>query len=302
MKFTNKIIKRMIAIQEFVESANTLSRIYIKYEKEEITKENVSDRGNIYKEYCSSLYNLISAIKGSKEFFADDKNNYLKFEKKINEKYITDDHNFYNKIGYEVTLYKILEEIRHKNNHYQKDDNDEIILFDAYVDFDKLEDLRRIVNELFYKTYNQIDKKEIKKIILSMPKIKYSLNKLNKKVEETDAKILEINKNVNSIVAEENIKTILLFKRLFNPELLYDLLSDEKSAIEEFNSIDTEFLHNIANYENEINKSGSRAEKESFESLKKFLKENENVNLGVYKNNVNKFVEDLKNKAKIDSK
>ena len=175
-------------------------------------------------------------------------------------------------------------------------------MFDAYVDFDKLEDLRRIVNELFYKTYNQIDKKEIKKIILSMPKIKYSLNKLNKKVEETDAKILEINKNVNSIVAEENIKTTLLFKRLFNPELLYDLLSDEKSAIEEFNSIDTEFLHKIANYENEINKSGSKAEKESLESLKTFLKENENVNLGVYKNNVNKFVEDLKNKAKIDSK
>lgn len=301
MKFTDKIIKRMISIQGFVESTNTLSRIYTKYENEEITKENVSDRGNIYNLYCSSLYNLISAIKCSKELLDYKTEDYLKFEKIINEKYVTNDSNYYKEIGHETTLYKILMEIRHKNNHYEKDDNDEMILFEAFIDFDKLELLRKNVNELFYNVYNKIEKKSIKRIILSTPKIKYSLDKMNEKVNETDAKILEINKNVNSVIAEENIKTMLLFKRLFDPELLYDLLSDEELAVEEFNNIDSEFLNSIVDYEEKLNKNGSKLEKESFEILKKFLHENENVKLDVYKKNIENLISDLKNKSNENS-
>lgn len=61
-------------------------------------------------------------------------------------------------------LFKIIETIRHQVNHSLKDEEDNNILFAAYIDFEILENLRLTINDIFSEVYNQIDKTKIKKL------------------------------------------------------------------------------------------------------------------------------------------
>lgn len=100
------------------------------------------------------MYNLIDAVKKSTEIFGNSKS-YKLFQQNINKKFVADNNEFLEKENYESNLYKILSQIRHQNNHFEKDDNDDTMLFEIYIDFEKLEELRKIVNEIFYEIYTE---------------------------------------------------------------------------------------------------------------------------------------------------
>lgn len=190
MNFTNNQIKRILSIQEFLETTNTLAKIYNEYDNKEITKENIIEKQRIYKLFCSSMYNLVDGVKKSVEIFGETKS-YESFQININRKYAASNNRYCTKENYESNLYKILSQIRHQNNHFEKDDNDDIVLFEIYIDFKIVDDLRKIINQIFYEVYNEVDKAKIKQIILSKPKIKYSFDMFDKQVDYVESKYLE---------------------------------------------------------------------------------------------------------------
>ena len=89
MKYTNKDINRILRIREFVETSNTLSKVYLDFDNKEYSIATFNDKDRIFKVYCSSIYNLIKAIKDDKQYF-DKSHKYDEFDKLINEKFIAE--------------------------------------------------------------------------------------------------------------------------------------------------------------------------------------------------------------------
>lgn len=292
MKYSNKQIKRIVAIQEFVEISNTLSKLYIKSDNEELSKESISDKAILYKLYCSSIYNLVVAIKNSKDIFsiAED---YDKFVGLINERYKTDNENYYETIEYETSLFKLLAEIRNKCNHFEKDDNDDIVLFEIYIDFKKVEELRIIINSIFSQIYITIDKSQLEKYFLSKPKVRYEIDRINHAINEYEEKVIERNKVVDDSITEDNLKAISLLKKIFEPTTLYRLITEEKSEYSNLNLIYDGFIQIFLKYEHKILTEGTIVEKKIVREIKEFLKENENVSLNKYNANVERLFERL---------
>lgn len=291
MKFTNKQIKRILNVQEFVAIANSLSKIYRDFENKEFIIDTFTDKNNIYRVYCASIYNLIKAIQESKEFFSCS-HKYEEFEEIINQEYVADDNKYYNTENYKTSLFKILETIRNQVNHSSKDDDDNNILFEAYVDFEELEHLRIIIIDIYDETYNKIDKFKIKEIILNKPKIKYSLDKISNKVEDIKLKIPKNENRLNKIFKKDNERALELFEQLFNNNNLYDLFMKEPEAIEKFDLADKELQEYFKSYEDYIDKNGTELEKEALKILKKFIAETEKVSI----KDTNKKLEELKQK------
>ena len=289
MKFTNKQIKRILNIQEFIAITNTLSKLYCDFENKEFIIDTFTDRNTIYRIYCASIYNLIKAIQESKEFFISSQK-YKEFEEIINQEYVADDNKYYNTENYRASLFKILETIRNQVNHSLKDDDDNNILFEAYVDFKELEHLRIIIIDIYDEIYNKIDKFKIKEIVLNKSKIRYSLDKISNKVEDLKLKIPKSENRLNKIFKKDNERALELFEQLFNNNNLYDLFMKEPEVIEKFDLADKELQESFKNYENYIDKNGTELEKESLKILKKFI-------IGTEKESIkdtNKKLEELK--------
>ncbi len=87
MKYTNKDINRILRIREFVETSSTLSKVYLNFDNKEYSIDTFNDKDRMFKVYCSSIYNLIKAIKDDKQYF-DKSDKYDEFDKLINEKSI----------------------------------------------------------------------------------------------------------------------------------------------------------------------------------------------------------------------
>ncbi len=270
MKYSNKQIKRLLRIKEFVEMSDTLARVYKDFENKDYFISTFTDRERIYRMYCSSIYNLIKAIEESKEFF-EKSEYYTSFEKMIETKYVANDNKYYNKDNYIATFFKILETIRHQVNHFTKDDDDNNILFEVYIDFELIEIVRETINTIFYEVYNTIDKKKIKEIVLSKPRIQYSFDKINNKMDEFKIKMDESNNKYNSIFKEENDRAYFLFNQLFNGSNLYDLLAKDSTVIKKFESADREIKESFKKAEEYINEHGSELEKESLKLYKEFM-------------------------------
>lgn len=274
MKYTDKQINKILNVQEFVAMSNTLSKVYLDFENKEYFIDTFTDRDRVYRVYCASIYNLVKAIQDSKEYFINTKK-YEEFEKMINQEFIANDNKYYKKENYKATLFKIIETIRHQVNHSLKEDEDNNILFAAYIDFEILENLREIINDVFNETYNQIDKAEIKEIVLSKPKIKYSMDKLSNKFDELKLKIPENKNRLNEVFKKENERSLELFDQLFNGSNLYDLFMKEPEAIKRFDSADKEIQESFKGVEEFINNNGTDLEKEALQLFKEFTKEKE---------------------------
>lgn len=298
MKYTIKQIKKILNVQEFVAMSNTLSKIYLDFENKEYFIDTFTDRDRIYKIYCASIYNLVKAIQDSKEYFINTKK-YEEFENIINQEYVATDNKYYKKENYKASLFKIIETIRHQVNHSLKDDEDNNILFTAYIDFEILENLRIVINNIFSEIYNQIDKSKIKEIVLNKPKIKYSMDKLSNKVDELKLKIAKNNNKLNQVFEKDNKKALMLFEQLLNSSNLYDLFMKEPVAIKKFDLADKEIQESFKRVENYINENGNEFEKKTIEILKEFSKANEgesikdiNINIQTLQEKIN----DLKEK------
>ena len=278
MKYTDKQIGKILNVQEFVVMSNTLSKFYLDFENKEYFIDTFTDRDRIYRIYCASIYNLVKAIQDSKEYFINTKK-YEEFEKMINQEFIANDNKYYKKENYKATLFKIIETIRHQVNHSLKDDEDNNILFAAYIDFEILENLRFIINDIFSEVYNQIDKSKIKELILNKPKIKYSMDKLSNKVDELKLRIPENENRLNEVFKKDNERSLELFDQLFNGSNLYDLFMKDSEAINRFDSADKEIQESLNRVEEYINSNGTDLEKEAFKIYKEFMENDEGVSI-----------------------
>ena len=278
MKYTDKQIGKILNVQEFVSMANTLSKVYLDFENKEYFIDTFTDRDRIYRLYCASIYNLVKAIQDSNEYFINTKK-YEEFEKIINQEFVANDNKYYKKKNYKATLFKIIETIRHQVNHSLKDDEDNNILFAAYIDFEILENLRFIINDIFSEVYNQIDKSKIKELILNKPKIKYSMDKLSNKVDELKLRIPENENRLNEVFKKDNERSLELFDQLFNGSNLYDLFMKDPEAINRFDSADKEIQESLNRVEEYINSNGTDLEKEAFKIYKEFMENDEEVSI-----------------------
>lgn len=278
MKYTDKQIGKILNVQEFVVMSNTLSKVYLDFENKEYFIDTFTDRDRIYRIYCASIYNLIKAIQDSREYFINTKK-YEEFEKMINQEFIANDNKYYKKENYKATLFKIIETIRHQVNHSLKDDEDNNILFAAYIDFEILENLRFIINDIFSEVYNQIDKSKIKELILNKPKIKYSMDKLSNKADELKLRIPENENRLNEVFKKDNERSLELFDQLFNGSNLCDLFMKDPEAINRFDSADKEIQESLNRVEEYINSNGTDLEKEAFKIYKEFMENDEEVSI-----------------------
>lgn len=287
MKYTDKQIGKILNVQEFVAMSNTLSKVYLDFENKEYFIDTFTDRDRIYRIYCASIYNLIKAIQDSKEYFINTKK-YEEFEKMINQEFIANDNKYYKKENYKATLFKIIETIRHQVNHSLKDDEDNNILFAAYIDFEILENLRFIINDIFSEVYNQIDKTKIKEIVLNKSKIKYSMDKLSNKVDELKLRIPENENRLSDVFKKDNERSLELFDQLFNGSNLYDLFMGDPEAIKRFDSDDREIQKSFKKIEEYINVNGTNLEKEAFKIYKEFMENDEEVSIKDTTKNIEK--------------
>lgn len=278
MKYTDKQIGKILNVQEFVAMSNTLSKVYLDFENKEYFIDTFTDRDRIYRIYCASIYNLVKAIQDSKEYFINTRK-YEEFEKMINQEFIANDNKYYKKENYKTTLFKIIETIRHQVNHSLKDDEDNNILFAAYIDFEILENLRFIINDIFSEVYNQIDKSKIKELILNKPKIKYSMDKLSNKVDELKLRIPENENRLNEVFKKDSERSLELFDQLFNGSNLYDLFMKDPEAINRFDSANKEIQESFIRVEEYINSNGTDLEKEAFKIYKEFMENDEEVSI-----------------------
>lgn len=293
MNYTNKQISRILHIQDFLGTVNTLSKIYTEYDDKELSSDNIIEKQCIYKLFCSVMYNLIDAIKKSKELFGNSKS-YKLFEEKINQKFVVDSNEFCTKSNYESNLYKILSQIRHQNNHFEKDDNDDTVLFEIYIDFKIIDELRKIVNELFYEIYNEIDNDKIKQIVLSKPKVKYSFDKFDKQVDYIETKYLESTNEIDKIFEKDNERAIEILREYSNPNNILDLMNKDGEAIKKYDLIDKEMEELFNKQDKYIAKNGNKIQKEAMNLLKDFFINNESVTKNEYEKNIKELDDKLK--------
>lgn len=291
MKYTDKQIGKILNVQEFVAMSNTLSKVYLDFENKEYFIDTFTDRDRIYRLYCASIYNLVKAIQDSKEYFINTKK-YEEFEKIINQEFVANDNKYYKKENYKATLFKIIETIRHQVNHSLKNDEDNNILFAAYIDFEILENLRLAINDIFSEVYNQIDNTKIKEIILNNPKIKYSMDKLSNKVDELKLRIPENENRLNEVFKKDNERSLELFDQLFSSSNIYDLFIKDPEAIRKFELADMEMQESFNKIEEYINNNGTNLEKEAFRVLKEFMENDKETSI----KDSNKNIEELKNR------
>lgn len=288
MKYTNKDINRILRIREFVETSNTLSKVYLDFDNKEYSIDTFNDKDRLFKVYCSSIYNLIKAIKDDRQYF-DKSDKYDKFDKLINEKFIAEKNDYYED-DHEESLFKILEAIRHQVNHSRKAEDDNNLLFEVYIDFNVVDKLRKVIYEMFYDTFNTIDKKKLKEINISKPRIKYSIDKMRLQMEQVMDRVDEID---NNLFKDENNRAFEIFEKLFTAENLYDLLNKDKKAISEFDSADTEIQRMMDKAEKYINEKGSDLEKEALPLIKDFFKDNDRESIKEFNYRVKKLQSDL---------
>ncbi len=293
MTYTNKQINRILHIQDFLGTANILSKIYREYDNKELNASNIIEKQCIYKLFCSAMYNLIDAIKKSNEIF-DNTKSYKLFQQNINKKFVADNNEFVERESYESNLYKILAQIRHQNNHFEKDDNDDTMLFEIYIDFEILDDLRKIINEIFYEVYNEIDKNKIKQITLSRPKIKYSFDKFDKNVDYIELKYLESTNEIDKIFAKDNERAIEILREYCNPSNIFDLVNNDKETLKKYDLNDKEMDELFNKYDKYIFENGNELQKQAMNLIKDFFINNENVTKSEYDKNTKELVDKLK--------
>lgn len=239
------------------------------------------------------MYNLIDAIKKSNEIFGNTKS-YKLFQQNINKKFVADNNEFVERESYESNLYKILAQIRHQNNHFEKDDNDDTMLFEIYIDFEILDDLRKIINEIFYEVYNEIDKNKIKQITLSRPKIKYSFDKFDKNVDYIELKYLESTNEIDKIFAKDSERAIEILREYCNPSNIFDLVNNDKETLKKYDLNDKEMDKLFNKYDKYIFENGNELQKQAMNLIKDFFINNENVTKSEYDKNTKELVDKLK--------
>ena len=113
-------------------------------------------------------------------------------------------------------------------------------MFEIYIDFEILDELRKIINKIFYEIYNEIDKNKTKQITLARPKIKYSFDKFDRKVDYVELKYLESTNEIDKIFAKDNERAIEILREYCNSSNVFDLMNKDKETMKMYDLIDKE--------------------------------------------------------------
>lgn len=289
MEFTNNQIKCILRIKEFVETSNTLSKLYKEFDDKELTLLNITDQERLYKVYCSSIYNLIKAIKESKDLFGSCKK-YNEFDIFINKEYLATNDKYFDDPDYKSNFYKIIKTIRHQINHFNRDDENDNVLFEIYIDFNVVEELRLIINDIFYEVYNKLDKKKINKIYLAKPVINYSFEKVSDEINKAEQVFNEIKTNVDKSIVETNKELIDSLREYFNPSDILNLLNGDDDTIEKYELMDDK-IDNLFIKETEyIEENGNQFHKDAMDLIN-FISNDDGP---ITKNELEKKKEDIK--------
>lgn len=289
MKYSNKQIKSVLRIQEFVEMSNTLSKIYREFDDKELSITNLADKNRIYKAYCSSIYNLIDAIKKSKYLFGDCQK-YYEFEVFINKEYVACGDKYFDKQNYKSDFYKIMKVIRDQVNHYTRDDEDDNILFEINIDFNIIEELRLMINDIFNEIYNKIDKKIIGQLVLLKPKVQYSFDKINDKIDLMEQKCNESTNEVDKIFSKENAESIKILRDYFNPNNMFNLLNKDANTVKKYDLMDDRMNELFEQQCQYFDSNGTEQQKEIMNLIKEFTSKDITT-----KNDYDKDLKDLTN-------
>lgn len=289
MNYTIKQIKCILRIQEFIEMCNTLSKVYNDFDDRELSIVNIADKNRIYKLYCASIYNSLDAIKQSKDIFGNCEK-YSDFEKFINKEFSANDEKYYENKEYKANFFRIIKTIRKQVNHFNRDEEDDNVLFEIYIDSKIVDELRLIINEIFYEIYNKVDKKKIEIQRLSKPKIKYSFDRITDQINLIEQKLKKSTNEVDKFFSKKNEESIKMLRNLFSPNNLYNLLSNDEDAIKNFKHMEKRVEELFEEQKKYIDTNGTKKQKEAINLIEKFV-----VNEPISKNNYNKRIKKLKN-------
>lgn len=282
----------MLRIRDFVESSNALSKVYLDFDNKEYNIDTINDKDRVFKIYCSSIYNLINAIKDDNQFFAKS-DKYSEFEILLNEKFVAENNEYFKNENHQDSLYKILETIRHQSNHSRRDEDDNNILFDVYIDFNIVDKLRKLIDEMFYEIFNNVDKNKLREINLSKPIIKYSVDKMKLKMEQVRDSVNKIAYQVDSYFKTDNERAMILLEEFFTAENLYDLLAKDEIALSKLDSAYVEVQNMMNKAEDYINKKGTNFGKEAFLLIKNFFKDNDKESINEYQDRIKKLQDEV---------
>lgn len=250
-------------------------------------------KNNEYILYCSSMYNLVDAIKKSNDIFGND-SLYESFKCSINQKYVAHNVEYLEKQNYESNLYKILGQIRHQNNHFEKDDNDDTILFEIYIDYEILYRLNKIINELFYKVYNNIDKNKLKQLVLSRTKIRYSFDKFNKEIDYIKTEYSQSTSEIDKIFAKDNERAITILREYCNPSNFFDLMTKEERALKNFALNEKEMDLMFNKIDKYFSKNGTESQQAVLKLIKDYFVTDTSITKNEHDKNIKEFIEKLK--------
>jgi len=290
---SNKQIKRIISISNIMQIVNYLQKHYISFERKKINKDNIIDRGIVYKLLCSNMFNLIDAIRKSKDIFEDLIPEYKAFEKEINRKYVSNDTKYYKKGTTSMTLFELMREMRHEMNHFEKDVNDQITLFEIEVKFDDIKKLKETTEILINKKIQSINKKDIKALILSRPKITYETDKIDESITVFKTKIKDA--VYESEYKDEMLHMTNIIGEIFRPDFLIELINNDSDAIEKFNFSLEELDQISLKCDEEILAKGTEEDIQKYNAMKSLI---QNFELKTQKSGLQKYKNSLENLMK----
>ena len=268
-----------------------LSEMYIEFDDKELSISNLTNKNRIYKVYCSSIYNLLDAIKQSKDIFGNCKK-YPDFEDFINKQYIANTEKYYEIPNYKSNFYKIIKTIRNQTNHFNRDDEDDNMLFEIYIDFKIIDSLRLIINDIFNEIYTKLDKNKIENIVLSKPKTIYSFDKINNEIDFIEKKCNESTNEVDKIFAKENQESIQILRDYFDPNNMFKLLSKDENTEKKYDAMDNRMDEMFEQQIQYVDLNGNDKQKAVINLIKDFTSK-EIISKNDYEKSIKKLIDDL---------
>ena len=115
----------------------------------------------------------------------------------------------------------------------------------------------------------------------------------DKQVDYVESKYLESINEFDKLFAEDNERAIQILREYGDPSSFFDLLNNDKDAIEKYELIDKEMEELFSRQDKYILENGNELQKESMNLLKDFFANNESVTKNEYDKNIKDLADKL---------
>ena len=149
-----------------------------------------------------------------------------------------------------------------------------------------------IINDIFYEIYNKLDKSKIEKIVLSKPKIKYSFDRMNDKIDMIEQKCNESKNEIDKVFAKENEESIQILRDYFNPSNMFKLLSKDGNIEKKYDEMDNRMNEMFEQQLQYVELNGTNQQKAAINLIKNFTSQ-DIISKNDYDKSLKKLAEDL---------